>query len=169
MTPSYLLFSTFAAMLLALLPMTGHVAATPADTVRDFMEIVRSGRHPEAVDRFFAPVVQAHQMTSEGESIVARTPAEYAEHVRGFGQAFGPYTLEVEELIAQDDRVFVRWRQQGHHLGSLFGETATGAPLTEIGSAVYRVQDGRIVEYWILLDRKGLELQLERARTAQGR
>jgi predicted ester cyclase len=101
-------------------------------------------------------------MSSEGETTVQRTPADYAGHVRGFKQAFGDYAFTVEELIAQGDRVFVRWRQQGRHLGSIDGEAPTGKPLTEIGSAVYRVEGGRIVEYWILLDRKGLEVQLGR-------
>jgi predicted ester cyclase len=137
--------------------------SSPELTVRQFMEEVRSGRSPDAASRYFAPVVQAHQVTSEGETTVARTPAEYAGHVRGFTAAFGDYRFDIEELIAQGDRVYVRWRQQGSHQGSFNGESPTGAPLTEIGSAVYRVVDGRIVEYWIQLDRKGLEVQLERA------
>lgn len=140
--------------------------ATPEQTVRQFMAEVRSGRDPDAAIRYFAPVVRAHQLTSEGEATVARTPAEYAGHDRGFKQAFGDYAFTVEELIAQGDRVFVRWRQTGRHLGSLDGESPTGAPLTEIGSAVYRVADGHIVEYWILLDRKGLELQLQRVKAS---
>ena len=69
-------------------------------------------------------------------------------------------TFEIEELIAAGDRVFVRWRQAGRHLGSIDGETPSGCPLVELTSAVYRVNGGRIVEYWIQMDRKGLELQL---------
>jgi predicted ester cyclase len=145
---------------------TAAPAGSPELTVRQFMEVVRSGRDPDAASRYFAPVVQAHQVTSEGETTVARTPAEYAGHVRSFRQAFGDYRFDIEELMAQGDRVYVRWRQQGTHRGSIGGEPPTGAPLTEIGSAVYRVVDGRIVEYWIQLDRKGLEVQLERAARA---
>ena len=157
----------FVSALLGSALLIGTATAAPADspesTVRQFMASVRSGRDPDAASEYFAPVVQAHQVTSEGETTVARTPAEYAGHVREFKQAFGDYRFDVEELIAQGDRVYVRWRQQGTHRGSIDGESPTGAPLTEIGSAVYRVVDGRIVEYWIQLDRKGLEVQLERA------
>lgn len=143
-------------------------ARTPESLVREFMEVVRSGRDPDAVSRYFAPRVQAHQVTSEGEATVARSPSEYAAHVREFKQAFGDYRFTVEELIAQEDRVYVRWRQQGVHAGSITGEAPTGAALTEIGSAVYRVAGDRIVEYWIQLDRKGLEMQLERAAAKRG-
>jgi predicted ester cyclase len=156
------LISTLLGSALAVGTATAAAASSPELTVRQFMEVVRSGRAPDDAARYFAPVVQAHQVTSEGETTVARTPAEYAEHVHGFKEAFGDYRFDIEELIAQGDRVYVRWRQQGIHQGSINGESPTGAPLTEIGSAVYRVVDGRIVEYWIQLDRKGLEVQLER-------
>jgi len=33
--------------------------------------------------------------------------------------------------------------------------------LTEIGGAVYRIENGKIAEYWIQLDRQGMELQLQ--------
>lgn len=139
-----------------------RVVADPAGVVRGFLHDVRSGRDPDAVERYFAPRVSAHQVTSERETTVLRTPADYAAHIREFLALFGRYQFDVEEMIAQGDRVYVRWRQQGHHQASLRGEAPTGAPLTEISSAIYRVSDGRIVEYWIQTDRKGLEVQLER-------
>ena len=153
-------------MLVAAVGSSANEAANdgPAVVVRGFLDQVRSGRDPSAVARFFAPKVAAHQLTSEGETTVVRTPADYAAHVHEFLALFGAFDFRVEELIAQGDRVHVRWRQRGRHLGSLDGEKPTGAPLTEISSAVYRVEGGRIVEYWIQTDRKGLELQLARAR-----
>ena len=158
--------STLLGSLLAVGTATAAPASSPELTVRQFMEVVRSGRDPDAASKYFAPIVQAHQVTSEGETTVERTSAEYANHVRGFKEAFGEYRFDIDEVIAQGDRVYVRWRQQGRHLGSIDGEIPTGEPLTEIGSAVYRVVDGRIVEYWIQLDRKGLDVQLERAAPA---
>ncbi len=136
----------------------------PVDVVRGFLGDVRSGRDPDAVSRYFAPKVKAHQVTSEGESTVVRTPIEYANHVREFIDLFGRFDFKVVETLAQGDRVYVRWQQTGRHLGSFGGERPTGVPLTDISSAVYRVERGRIVEYWIQTDRKGLELQLERTR-----
>lgn len=149
-----------AALLLAAAP---TAAADPTTVVRGFLDEVRLGRDPDAVGRYFAPQVSAHQVTSEGETMVVRTPAQYGAHVRDFLTTFGRYRFTVEEVIVQGDRVYVRWRQQGHHRGSVNGETPTGMPLTEISSAVYRVSGGRIVEYWIQTDRKGLEIQLEKA------
>lgn len=134
--------------------------ASPSAVVQGFLNEARSGRDPDAVVRFFAPKVQAHQVTSEGETTVVRTPQEYAGHVREFLATYGRFSFRVEEMIAQDDRVFVRWRQEGRHVGSVDGERPTGGQVTEITTAVYRVSGGRITEYWIQSDRKGLEVQL---------
>jgi predicted ester cyclase len=137
-------------------------AEAPERVVRQFLAEVRSGRNPDAADRYFAPVVQAHQVTSEGVATVPRSPANYAEHVRQFLTLFGKFEFEVEELIASGDRVFVRWRQEGCHCGSIAGEAPSGKPLIELSSVVYRVSGSKIVEYWIQTDRKGLEVQLQR-------
>ncbi len=153
-----------AAACLAALPMPAASAPRDASAVvRGFLVDVRSGRDPDAVHRYFAAQVAAHQLISEKDATVVRTPDDYAAHVREFLALFGAFDFTIEELIGEGDRVYARWRQTGRHRGSFEGERPTGAPLVEIGSAVYRVHDGRIVEYWIQTDRKGLEAQLLRA------
>lgn len=154
-----------ASLLLAAFPGS---AASPESVVMGFLRDVRSGRHPDLAGAYLAPVVQAHQVTSEGERTIERTPQEYADHVREFLTLFGDFRFEVEECFAAGDRVYVRWRQTGRHLASFDGEQPTRAPLTDISSAVYRVRRGQIVEYWIQTDRLGLELQLERAKRQAG-
>ena len=143
-------------------PATESAANSPETVVRAFLADIRSGKDPDAAARYFAPQVRAHQMTAEGIQTVVRTPADYARHVREFLDLFGRYRLTVEEVLPAGDKVFVRWRQDGCHCGSVAGESPTGRPLVEITSVVYRVQDTRIAEYWLQTDRKGLELQLER-------
>lgn len=142
--------------------LAGNDRSRPEVIVRGFIAEVRSGRDPDLAGKYLADRVLAHQITSEGETTIERTPAEYAAHVREFAAAFGAFRLTLEQLVAQRDLVFVRWKQQGLHLQSLSGEAPTGGPLIEITSVVYRVQKGRIVEYWLQTDRKGMEIQLER-------
>lgn len=140
------------------MPMT-HPSAEVV--VRGFLETVRAGADPDAAGRYMADVVTAHQVLSEQVMVVRRTPAQYADHVREFLAAYGDYDFQITEFIASGDRVYARWRQEGRHLQSMAGEPVTGKPLIDISSAVYRVQDGKIVEYWIQTDRKGMELQLD--------
>ncbi|UKS29055.1 ester cyclase [Paenibacillus sp. HWE-109] len=134
---------------------------TPTEIVQRFFRDVRSGLLPDAAHTYMAEQVLAHQITSENETTVHRTPANYADHVREMIAAYGAFELEIQELIAQDERVYVRWKQTGTHVGEVDGFPPTGQTIVEIASAVYRVHNERIVEYWIQIDREGIRLQLQ--------
>ncbi len=110
-----------------------------------------------------AGLVRAHQVVSEAPEVVERTPQQYAEHVQEMLDAYGAFTLTVDELIAEGNRVYARWTQTGRHVGSVDHYPPTGAQVTAMTSAVYRVEDGLIVEYWIQIDRQGITAQLEQA------
>jgi len=135
---------------------------TPEAVVRAFFREVRSGLHLDQAPELLAPLVRAHQLTSENLTTVERSPQQYVEHVREMQAAFGQFRVEVTELLAQGDRVYVRWRQDGEHVGLYEGVAPTGLPVVELASAVYRVENGKITEYWIQIDRAGLRAQLER-------
>ncbi|WP_047244434.1 ester cyclase [Chromobacterium subtsugae] len=129
--------------------------------VLGFLQEVRSGVNPDAVSRYMATSVAAHQLESENPRTLARSPANYAEHVREFKRLFGDFQLRIDELLVDGDRAYARWTQLGRHLGELDGHPASGRPLALVDSACYRVADGKIVEYWIQADRMGLARQLE--------
>ena len=131
------------------------------EIVRQFLEIVRGGKDPDKANVFMADTILAHQMNAENQTTVKRTPQSYADHVKEFITMYGEFTFEITELIAEGDKVYARWIQHGKHLAEIDGYAATGKPLTEIASAVYQLKDGKIVEYWIQIDRLGFEKQLQ--------
>lgn len=131
------------------------------DIVQHFLEDVRSGQHPEKASEYMADTVLAHQINSENPVTVKRTPANYTAHIQEFLSMFGKYQFEVTEILSEGDKVYVRWIQQGKHLADIDGYKATGLPLVEYTSAVYRVIDGKIAEYWLQSDRLGFEEQLK--------
>ncbi len=49
----------------------------------------------------------------------------------------------------------------GTHIGEIDGYEPTGLPITQIASAVYRIENGKISEYWIQIDRSRIQNQLE--------
>ena len=134
---------------------------TNLELVQNFIRDIRSGQHLELVNDYLASEVTANQITAENPYTVIRTPANYAQHVAEMRESYGEFSLEIEECLCQDDRVYVRWRQTGTHVGPVDGFAPTGLPLYEAASAVYRIADDRIVEYWIQVDRLGVNLQLE--------
>ncbi|MCU6712126.1 ester cyclase [Paenibacillus sp. J5C_2022] len=135
----------------------------PAEkVVREFFEKVRSGQDPDAAHRLMADRVLAHQITSEDEVTVERSPVDYADHVREMLNVYGAFSIAINELLVQDDRVYVRWKQSGVHVGEVDGFLPTHKPVVQIASAVYRVENEKIAEYWIQIDREGIRIQLER-------
>ncbi|KQB42493.1 Rid family detoxifying hydrolase [Flavobacterium aquidurense] len=130
-------------------------------TVRDFLEIVRSGKDPERAAEFMSESVKANQLNSEHQEVIMRTPANYSEHVKDFIKMYGNYKLEITELIANGDKVYARWEQLGKQMTDIDNFKATELPVTIINHATFRISKGKIVEYWIATDRKGTELQLQ--------
>ncbi|MFF2157054.1 ester cyclase [Paenibacillus chitinolyticus] len=137
-------------------------ALRPEEVVKRFFDEVRSGKKLAAAPELMAGKVFAHQVQSEQEVTVERTPEVYAEHVQEMLDAYGPFALEVQELLGSGDRVYVRWKQTGTHISEVDGYPPTGLPVIELASAVYRVENGKIAEYWIQIDRAGIERQLKR-------
>ena len=131
------------------------------EVMRQFLKEVRSGRDPDKASLYMSDTILAHQVNAEDETTVKRTPENYAAHVKEFLKMYGNFSFEVTELITENDKVYVRWKQTGKHLTEIDGHAATGKPLTEIASAVYRLENGKIVEYWIQIDRLGFEKQLQ--------
>lgn len=132
------------------------------EIVKLLLENVRTGRHPECTSLFMADTVLAHQMNSEDQATVTRTPQNYSDHIKEFLKMYGNFSFEITELIADGDRVYARWMHKGIHLTEIDGYAATGKPLTEIASCVYRLENGKIVEYWIQIDRLGFDKQLQK-------
>lgn len=132
------------------------------EIVRGFLTEVRSGLNPGKAAFYMADTVLAHQVNSENPVTIERSPANYTAHVQDFLKLFGEFKFELTELIAEDDKVYARWIQYGIHRETVDAFKATGLPLVEYTSAVYRVQKEKIVEYWLQSDRFGFEQQLRK-------
>jgi predicted ester cyclase len=74
--------------------------------------------------------------------------------------AFSHTQSVVEDQVAEGDRVVVRLTFTGTHTGPWMGLPPTGKPVTVKGMALYRLQDGKIVEQWTIGDTFGLLRQL---------
>ncbi len=72
-----------------------------------------------------------------------------------------PGRHEIDDQVAQGDKVVTRLTASGRHEGDLPGPLpATGAELRETAVAIHRVEDGKIVEHWSNRDDLGLMQQL---------
>jgi predicted ester cyclase len=77
-----------------------------------------------------------------------------------FRDAFPDVSVEIDELVAEGDRVAVATTFTGTHEGELMGVSPTGRRVSVTGIDMVRVAGGRIVEHRGLTDIVGLMRQL---------
>jgi len=82
------------------------------------------------------------------------------QFIRSMRAAFPDVHYTVEDQIAKGDKVVVRYRFQGSHLGAFQGMPPTGKQVTYTGILIYRIADGKIAEQWTELDLLGFLRQL---------
>ena len=77
-----------------------------------------------------------------------------------FRSAFPDLRVDIDNVVAEEDKVGCRWRSTGTHQGELFGIPPTGNKVDVTATVFYRVEDGRLAEGWISRDDVGLMRQL---------
>lgn len=80
--------------------------------------------------------------------------------VRPSFAAFPDLRFEAEFILAEDDKVAIRWHARGTNNGPFQGQAPSGKTVSFTGSIIYRVDEGRIVEAWAQPDRLGLMQQM---------
>jgi len=74
--------------------------------------------------------------------------------------AFPDINWSIEELIAKDDRIIVRFIARGTHEGEFQGIPATGNKIESSGSWIARIENGKLVEVREDADLLGMMQQL---------
>ena len=80
--------------------------------------------------------------------------------VTTYRRAFPDLHVTVEDVIAEGDRVVVRWTSRGTHNGELMGFPPSHMKITVTGIDIYRIAEGRIQEFWLNWDTMGFMQQL---------
>jgi predicted ester cyclase len=73
---------------------------------------------------------------------------------------WGPMRAEIEDEIAEGDKVVARVKMHGRHLGEFLGHAPTGKPFAVKQIHVWRIEDGKAIEHWSVRDDLGQALQL---------
>jgi steroid delta-isomerase-like uncharacterized protein len=85
---------------------------------------------------------------------------ELKHYVSIYRSAFPDIQDTVEDIVAEGDKVVVRWTSSGTHQGEFMGVAPTGRHLTFTGMRLFRIADSKIVESWVNIDERGLQEQL---------
>lgn len=82
------------------------------------------------------------------------------EHIEFFEKAFPGYKLDIDEITAEGNRVIVRARCAGIHLGFLGEIPPTGKAVNNPFVVCYEIEDNMIVNHWMITDQLALMQQL---------
>lgn len=128
---------------------------------RYFEEIAEKG-NLDRLSEFVAEDVVNHAAVSgtDTETHEDRGLEAFRKHVEAIVTGFGNREFDIQDTIAQDDRVMVRFVFTGTHDGPMMGIDPTGKEIRFSGIVVYRYEDGKIVERWSEANTLGLYQQL---------
>lgn len=54
----------------------------------------------------------------------------------------------IDDLVAEGDRVTIRWTLRGTNTGPLFGRPPSGQPVELAAIVIFRIANGKITERW---------------------
>ena len=117
------------------------------------------------VERFVADVLNGGRPESAPE-LVESEPLR--QRVGALRKGFPDLRVTVVTTVADGPLVAVHLVASGTHTGPFRGTTPTGRRWSSTGTAIYRVADGRIVDFWVTWDTLDIVEQLGVVRRVAG-
>jgi steroid delta-isomerase-like uncharacterized protein len=108
------------------------------------------------VDEAFAPDYEEHNPRPGQEPGIDG----YKGGVMMLRAAFPDLSLDLHDIIAEEDRVAVLYTLRGTHDGELMGLPASGQRVSSDGMVFARFRDGRVIERWGVQDMMTLLQQI---------
>jgi steroid delta-isomerase-like uncharacterized protein len=122
-------------------------------TVEELFEQCFNNGQMQALDRLVSPDFVGAQ-GEKGPEALRRTAL-------GLRTAFPDIHYTVSAVVAEGDKVAVRWSWSGTHKAPFRAFAPTGKAMTNTGTAIFELRDGKIVSAAIETDRLGFLQQLD--------
>ena len=112
--------------------------------------------NPAAIDELCAP----NFVFNYAPPGMAPDRESYKKTIAMFHAAFPEMHLINENVIAEGDKVAIRWTSHSIHKGEFMGIAPTGKRVTMTGNSIAHIVGGKIVQEWTEMDMLGLMQQL---------
>jgi len=106
------------------------------------------------LDKWYAPGFVAHTSTGTNDL------NGFLKIISNMLGAFPDYKFDVQDLVAENDKVVVRNVVTGTNNGSFMGMPPTGKKIKADGSYIFKFSDGKIAEMWVISDMLGIMTQI---------
>lgn len=131
---------------------TSEIAASNKELIKRFYHEVYVDWNMELVDNVLSSQFRSHDWPKGGPT----GPQAFRDYYAILRSALPDAWYEVDDIIAESDKVVVRWRLLGTHKGDYKGIAPTGRLVTLRGIAIYRVERSLLMERWVVSDLYGL-------------
>lgn len=112
------------------------------ELAKSYYQILDSG-NAESLDSLASSSLIDHDGHSEN------AVEEIKGLIQSLGSGFDNLNHEIEQLhLIDNDKVFVRWRMTGVHIGEFFGSPASQKKVNFAGHDLMRFQNDKMVEIW---------------------
>jgi len=129
---------------------TNFASATDLDAnkllVRSYIEDVFNKRQLAAIDRYILVDYAEHNPN------LPPGLAGKRQFVASVLAGFSDYHAEIQDILAEGDKVVVRTRWTGTQDGSFLGLPPSGHRVSFSTADFYRIQNGRLAEHWDVVD-----------------
>ena len=123
-----------------------HLEKNKALIQRWFDEVWNKGRE-EAIGEMFADDGVAHGLSEDINQPITG-PKQFIPFHQTFRGAFPDIKAEIEDMIAEGDKVVARCTVRGKHAGDHLGIAASESQVDFTGMVIVRISEGKIVEAW---------------------
>jgi len=128
--------------------------ATHKAIVRRYIEQVLNEQRLDLTEEFLAENIELHGSgIPPGLEVVEQWLAAFAT-------AFPDGYTTIEDIVAEEDKVAARTTFDGTHHAELQGIPATGKTVSMPGMAIFRLDNGKITEGWLVNDNLSMMQQL---------
>ncbi|HEY7967825.1 MAG TPA: ester cyclase [Solirubrobacteraceae bacterium] len=141
-------------------PATGSGPGDLSDASRRLLEQAFNDGDLELVDQLVAADAVNHDPATPAELRALTGPEVFKRTVSMYRAAFPDVRMVVDDVVAADDKVVLRWHSEGTHRGELAGLAPTGVRGSVTGISIDRWKDGKVVESWVEWDNLGLARQI---------
>ncbi len=132
----------------------------PADNkaiVRRLYEEVWNKRKLEVVSEVISPSHALHAPNISGSSV---GPEAYKRQILLFLAGYSDLRFNIEDMIAEQDKVVACWTFSGTHRGDYMGIPATNKKVSVDGMTIHHVAGGKIMDSYSNWDALGMMQQL---------
>ncbi len=126
-----------------------------------FYEELWNERNLSVADEIISPDCVTHQLQSGAAAVgVRRGPEAVMQHIGEWLNGFPDLRFDVEQMVAQEDRVMSQSVMRATHTGEWLGLAPTKRDVSIRLMVIHRIEGGRIVEDWVLVEALGFFQEL---------